>query len=86
MEVGSLKYLLAEIYSDVAKCQRKTYGFAVRESHFNTKKIKSAEINDILLNLIEGENIDYRSVDSVLEIDNAVLNTLLQVFQLIDLF
>ena len=34
--------------------------------------MKSAESNDILLNLIEGENIDYRSVDSVLEIDNAV--------------
>ena len=31
-----LKYLLAEIYPDVAKCQRKTYGLGVRESHFNT--------------------------------------------------
>ena len=59
----------------------------MRESHFNIKKkIKSSEINDILLNLIEGENIDYLSVDTVLDIDNAVLNTLLQVFQLIDLF
>ena len=53
----------------------------MQESHFNTK-ITSAEINDILLNLIEGKNMDYRSVDSVLEVDNAVqyplelLNTL----------
>ena len=67
-----LKYLLAEIYSDVVKCQRKTYGLAVQESHFNTKEITSAEINDILLNVIEGENMDYRSVDSVLEVNNAV--------------
>ena len=54
----------------------------MRERYFNTKKITSAEINDILLNLIEGENIDYRSVDSGLEVGNAVqyplelLNTL----------
>ena len=49
----------------------------MRESHFNTKKNKkSAEINDILLNVIEGENMDYRSVDSVLEVDNAVQNLL----------
>ena len=54
----------------------------MRESHFNTKKITSAEINDILFNFIEGENMDYRSVDSVLKVDNAVqyplevLNTL----------
>ena len=54
----------------------------MRESHFNAKKIKSAEINDMLLNLIEGKNMDSRSIDSVLEVDNAVqyplelLNTL----------
>ena len=41
-----------------------------------------AEINDILLHSIEGENMDYRSVDSILEVDNVVqyplefLNTL----------
>ena len=44
----------------------------MRESHFNTKKITSAEINDILLNFIEGENMVCRSVDSVLEVDNAM--------------
>ena len=44
----------------------------MRESHFNKKKNTSAEINDILLNLIERENMDYRSVDSVLEVDLAV--------------
>ena len=44
----------------------------MREGHFNTKNITSAEINDILLNVTEGENMDYRSADLVLEVDNAV--------------
>ena len=54
----------------------------MRERHFNTKTITSAEINGILLNLIEGEKMDYNSVDSVLDVDNALqyplelLNTL----------
>ena len=37
-----------------------------------TKNGTSVEINDFILNSIEGENMDYRSVDSVLEVDNTV--------------
>ena len=49
---------------------------------FSAKIGTSAEINDIILNSIEGENMDYWSVVSVLEVDYAVqyplefLNTL----------
>ena len=67
-----LKYILAEIYPDVAKCQRKHMDWLCERAILTQKKITYAEINDIILNFIEGENMDYRSVDSVLEVDNAV--------------
>ena len=66
-----LKYLLAEIYSESPHVKEKPMDLLCEEAIL-TKKITSAEISAILLNLIEGENMDYRSVDSVLEVDNAV--------------
>ena len=53
----------------------------LRKCSNKTKNVTSAEINDIV-NSIEGENMDYWSVDSVLEVVNSVqyllevLNTL----------
>ena len=56
--------------------------FFLQKCRNKTENGTSAEINDIILNPIEGENMGYWSVDSVLEVDNAVqyplevLNTL----------
>ena len=89
MIVGSLKDLLAEIYPNVASVKEKPV-YWLHERAILTPK--NGICRDQLY-VIEGENMNYRSVDSVLEVDNTVryplefLNSsILQVFQLIDLF
>ena len=83
MVVGSFKISLSWNIFRRREISKKNLWFGCEREREREREILTPKnyINDIVLNLIEGENIDYRSVDSVLEIDNAV-----QVFQLIDLF
>ncbi|CAG9768324.1 unnamed protein product [Ceutorhynchus assimilis] len=80
--VTSLKDLIADIYSDIQNITKKSMDWLCERPIFTPKNDTAAEINHILLNSFNGQSIEFKSVDSVLQDDNAVhypseiLNTL----------
>ena len=80
--VTILAELTARIYPDIADIKKKSMDWLCERAILTPKNSKAAVINDTLLKSFEGAEMEYRSVDSVVQMDDAVhypvefLNTL----------
>lgn len=80
--VTTLPKLIAKIYPDIADIKNKSMDWLCERAILTPKNDRAAIINDILLKSFQGEEMEYRSVDTVLQTDDAVhypvefLNTL----------
>lgn len=80
--VTTLADLTARIYPDIADIKEKSTDWLCERAILTPKNDKAAVINETLLNSFEGAEMEYRSVDSVVQTDDAVhypvefLNTL----------
>jgi len=80
--VTTLADLTARIYPDIADIKEKSMDWLCERAILTPKNDKAAVINETLLNSFEGAEMEYRSVDSVVQTHDAVhypvefLNTL----------
>lgn len=80
--VTTLADLTARIYPDIADIKEKSMDWLCERAILTPKNDKAAVINDTLLNSFGGAEMEYRSVDSVVQTDDVVhypvefLNTL----------
>ncbi|XP_063912264.1 ATP-dependent DNA helicase pif1-like [Zophobas morio] len=80
--VESLTELTNKIYPDIINLKAKPIDWLCERAILTPKNDRAAGINDLLLKSFEGEEIQYKSVDSVVQTDDAInypvefLNTL----------
>lgn len=80
--VTTLKELTDRIYPDISNIKEKSIEWLCERAILTPKNDKAAAINDILLKAFEGQAVEYKSFDSVIDTDDAVhypvefLNTL----------
>ena len=70
--VKTLSDLTARIYPDIADIKLKSIDWLCDRAILTPKNDKAAAIKDILLKSFEGAEIEYRSVDSVVQTDDVV--------------
>lgn len=70
--VTSLSELIAKIYPFIKNIKEKSIEWLCERAILTPKNDKAAAINATLLKLFDGEEIEYRSFDSVVQMDDAV--------------
>lgn len=80
--VNTLDQLISTVYSDIFRIKEKTMEWFSERAILTPKNDRASEINDQLLRSFEGDVVEYKSVDKVIQTDEAVnypvefLNTL----------
>ncbi|XP_046803773.1 uncharacterized protein LOC124419204 [Lucilia cuprina] len=70
--VNTLSELMAEIYPDICNINKKSNDWLCERAILIPKNDRAAAINDNLLNLFNSPEMDYNSIDSVIQAEDAI--------------
>ncbi|XP_037809132.1 ATP-dependent DNA helicase PIF1-like [Lucilia sericata] len=70
--VNTLSELTAKIYPDICHINKKSNDWLCERAILTPKNDRAAAINDNLLNLFDSPKMDYNSIDSVIQAEDAI--------------
>ena len=70
--VNNLDDLISSVYPDISRIQEKSMDWLSERAILTSKNDTASEINDKLLDSFEGEVVEYKSVNTLLQSDEAV--------------